>query len=306
MDLRLCEEILSMKEQKSAIILSHYYQIPVIQEIADFVGDSLELSRKATETDSELIVFAGVRFMGETAKILNPTKKVLIPDIETSCSLADSCKLEELESFLKDHSDHVIVSYINCTADIKAISDFVCTSTNAIKVIESIPSDKKIIFIPDKNLGSYIIGKTGRDMILWDGECHVHKAISRYRVADMIKTHKNAKFIAHPECSESLLKLACFVGSTTQLLEFVQRDNSYEFIVATEEGILHKMRKAVPDKVIIPAPTDDHISSCCEYMKLNTLEKLHRCLDKEIYEITIPENIREKAYQPIKRMLELS
>ncbi|MDA0195627.1 MAG: quinolinate synthase NadA [Bacteroidetes bacterium] len=308
-DWEICDEILSLKAQKNAVILAHYYQEPIIQDLADFVGDSLDLSRRAADTNADIIVFAGVHFMAETAKILSPDKKVLIPDLNASCSLAESCSLTEFEKFVKENPGHTIVSYINSSAEIKAKSDFICTSSNAIRVIESIPADERILFLPDKNLGEYLIRKTGRPMTLWDGACSVHEAFSIDKILRLHQKHPKAKFIAHPESERHILKIADFIGSTSSLINFVKMDNSTEYIVATEAGILHQMQKAVPDKTLIPAPAyEDNTCSCseCDFMKMNSVSKLYQCLKNETPEITIPEITRLKAIEPIQRMLALS
>ncbi|UII27526.1 quinolinate synthase NadA [Fulvivirga maritima] len=308
-ELDLVAEIQKLKKEKNAVILAHYYQEAIIQDIADYLGDSLALAKKAAQTDAETIVFAGVHFMAETAKIINPDKKVLLPDLKAGCSLADSCPPDEFKKFIDQHPDHIVITYINCSAEIKTLSDITCTSSNAVQVIESIPKDQPIIFAPDKNLGKYLIKETGRDMLLWDGSCMVHEAFSIERLLDLHKKHPKAKIIAHPESEEPLLKTAQFIGSTAQLLKFVKEDAGEEFIVATEAGILHQMAKEVPNKILIPAPSnEDNTCACseCAYMKLNTLEKLYLCMKYESPEITLSEEVIEKGRRPIERMLSIS
>lgn len=302
-------EIVRLKREKNAVLLAHYYQEPDIQDVADFVGDSLGLSRKAAETDADIIVFAGVHFMAETAKIINPTKKVILPDVNAGCSLAESAPAGPFKEFVDAHPDHIVVTYINCTAEIKAMSDIICTSSNAVDIINSIPKDQKIICAPDRNLGEYLIQQTGRDMLLWDGACMVHEAFAMDKILDLHKENPQAKFIAHPESQQQVLRVASFVGSTEKLLNFVQTDESEEFIVATEAGILHEMQKRVPNKRLIPAPAkEDNTCACseCHFMKMNTLEKLYLCLKNETPEIDVPEDIRKKALVPLERMFELS
>ncbi len=302
------EEILKLKEELSAVILAHYYQQPDIQDIADFVGDSLELSRKAKSTNAGVIVFAGVHFMAETAKILNPEKTVLLPDLEAGCSLAEGCKKEDFEIFVKSHPEHIVITYINSTADVKALSDIICTSSNAEKIIRQIPENQKIIFAPDKNLGKYLIKKTGRKMLLWEGSCIVHETFSERKIIDLKVRNPKAKVIAHPECEEAVLMHADFIGSTSKLLQFVKEDENDSYIVLTETGILHQMKKAVPQKTFIPAPVSDETCSCneCPYMKLNTMEKLYLCMKNKSPEIIIDEELRLKALKPIEKMLEMS
>lgn len=305
----LAEKIKELKEQKNAVILAHYYQEPDIQDVADFVGDSLELSRKAKEAKADIIVFAGVHFMAETAKVLNPTSKVLLPDLMAGCSLSDSCPPEDFKTFCEAHPDHYVISYINCSAEVKALSDIICTSSNAIKIVESVPKGKPIIFSPDRNLGEYVMNQTGREMLLWDGACMVHEAFSMDKLLNLVKEHPEAEVIAHPESETHILKAASFVGSTTALLKHVQSDAHKEFIVATEHGILHQMRKMVTDKKLIPAPAlEDNTCACseCFYMKMNTMEKLYACLKNESPEITLSEELIKKAIIPIDRMLAIS
>lgn len=300
-------EIERLKKEKNAIILAHYYQEPDIQDVADYIGDSLGLAQKARETDADLIVFAGVHFMAETAKILNPTKKVLLPDLKAGCSLADSAPAAPFKAFKEKYPDHVVISYINCTADIKALSDIICTSGNAEKIIESVPKDKKIIFAPDKNLGAYLAKKTGRDMVLWNGACMVHEIFSLEKITKLKVRHPNAKLIAHPECEEAILAVADYIGSTTQLLKYSQTDTNQEYIVATETGILHQMQQASPNKTFIPAPPNNNCAcNDCPHMKLNTLEKLYLCMMYEQPEIKMDETLRLAAKKPMDRMLEIS
>ncbi len=300
-------EIKKLKREKNAILLAHYYQDGDIQDVADFIGDSLGLAQKAAATDASLIVFAGVHFMAETAKILNPNKKVVLPDLNAGCSLADSCPAAPFEAFRKQHPDHIVISYINCTAEIKALSDIICTSSNAEQIVASLPKDQKIIFAPDKNLGRYIAKKTGRDMLLWDGSCMVHEIFSLERIVKLKAQHPKAKFIAHPECETPVLELADFIGSTTALLNYSKKDAAMEYIVGTETGILHQMQKESPDKTFIPAPPNNNCAcNDCPHMKLNTLEKLYICLKHEQPEIILPEDLRSRAEKPIRRMLELS
>lgn len=305
----LISDINYLRKEKNAIILAHYYQIPEIQDLADYVGDSLGLSQQAANTKASMIVFAGVHFMAETAKIINPDKKVVIPDMEAGCSLSESCPADKFEKFILQHPDHKVVTYINCSAEIKALSDVICTSSNAVKIIESFPKDQPIIFAPDKNLGKYIESKIGRKLLLWDGACIVHEAFSIDKLLTLHKEHPKAKIIAHPESEEHILKTASFIGSTAGILKYVNNHPTCEFIVATEAGILHQMVKDVPGVKIIPAPTiENNTCACseCGYMKLNTLEKLHYCLEYEDPEINVPQEIMEKAVVPIKRMLQLS
>jgi quinolinate synthase len=303
------EEILKLKKEKNAVILAHYYQIDEIQEIADFVGDSLALAQKAAETKADMIVFAGVHFMAETAKILNPNKKVLLPDLLAGCSLADSCPPEKFADFKKKYPNHKVVTYINCSADIKALSDIVCTSSNARKIIDSFPEDQPLIFAPDRNLGDYLNKETGRDMLLWDGACMVHEAFSMEKLIDIYKDHPDAELIAHPESEAHMLKVAKYIGSTSGLLSHVRNSKREKFIVATEAGILFQMMQENPDKIIIPAPAkDDNTCACseCAYMKLNTMKKLYLCLKHELPNIEVDKELAKKAILPIERMLELS
>lgn len=305
----LIAAINKLRKEKNAVILAHYYQNSDIQEIADFVGDSLELSKKATTTDAQLIVFAGVHFMAETAKILNPDKKVVLPDLDAGCSLADGCPPEEFRAFIQKHPEHVVVTYINCSAEIKTLSDLVCTSSNAKKIIESIPVNQPIIFAPDKNLGKYLIKETGREMVLWEGSCVVHEAFSFDKLVELYKKYPKAKIAAHPESESHILKLAHFVGSTSGILNYVKNQDAQTFIIATEVGILHKMKKEVSHKTLIPAPAyENNTCACseCAFMKINTLEKLYYCLRDEFPEVKIDENIRKKSLQPIEKMLALS
>lgn len=305
--MNLFQEIERLKKEKNAIILAHYYQEPDIQDVADYIGDSLGLAQQAEKTTADIIVFAGVHFMAETAKILNPTKKVLLPDLKAGCSLADSAPADLFRAFKEKHPNHIVISYINCTADIKALSDIICTSSNAEKIIESVPLDQPIIFAPDKNLGAYLNKKTGRNMVLWDGACMVHEIFSLEKITKLKVRHPNAKMIAHPECEAPLLGIADFIGSTTQLLKYTQQDEAKEFIVATETGILHQMQKSSPEKTFIPAPPDNSCAcNDCPHMKLNTLEKLYLCMEYETPEITMDENLRLASKRPIERMLEIS
>jgi quinolinate synthase len=300
-------QIITLKKKKKAILLAHYYQISEIQELADFVGDSLALSQYAHKTKANIIVFAGVHFMAETAKILNPGKKVIIPDTEAGCSLADSCPPKEFKKFIRKYPGHIIVSYINCSAEIKAMSDVICTSGNAVKIVESFSPNQKIIFAPDKNLGSYINSVTGRNMVLWDGTCEVHDVLKAEMIIKMKEEHPDAKLIAHPECKAVILAMADYIGSTTGLLNFTVKDSARKFIVATETGIIYQMKKFSPDKEFLIVPTDETCScNDCPYMKLNTLPKLLRCLENETPEISLTPELIEKARKPILRMLELS
>ena len=301
---KLIEEI---KKKKNAVILAHYYQVAEIQDIADFVGDSLQLSQRASETDADIIVFAGVHFMAETAKILSPSKVVLLPDLEAGCSLASSAPEKEFSDFVKQHPDHKVITYINCSAAVKTWSDVIVTSSNAVKIVESFPKEQKLIFAPDKNLGAYINGLTGRNMLLWDGACEVHETIRTESILQLKLQNPDAKLIAHPECKQPVLILADFIGSTAAMLDFTAKDSSKKFIVATETGIIHQMQKLSPEKEFIVVPSDETCScNDCPYMKLNTLEKLYLCLLNETPEITLSDEVIEKARKPILRMLELS
>ena len=305
--LDLFAEIARLKKEKNAIILAHYYQDADIQDVADFIGDSLGLSQQAEKTNASIIAFAGVHFMAETAKILNPNKKVVLPDLRAGCSLADACQPEEFAAFKAKHPDHLVISYINCSAEIKAMSDIICTSSNAAIIVKSLPLSQKIIFAPDKNLGRYVIKQTGRDMVLWNGACMVHEIFSLEKIMRLKSAHPNAKLIAHPECEQPVLDVSDYIGSTTGLLNYTKNNPDKEFIVATEAGILHQMIKASPDKTFIPAPPNNSCAcNDCPHMKLNTLEKLYLCLKFELPELTLPEDIRIRALKPIKRMLEIS
>jgi quinolinate synthase len=301
------EEIKKLKVAKNAIILAHYYQEGDIQDVADYIGDSLGLSQQAAKTEADIIVFAGVHFMAETAKILCPQKKVLLPDLKAGCSLADSCPPVAFKKFKEANPNHLIISYINCTAEIKGLTDIVCTSSNAVQIVNSLPKDQPIIFAPDKNLGRYVNKITGRNMLLWDGSCMVHEIFSAKKITQLKHTHPDALFIAHPECEESVLEMADFIGSTTALLNFVVKSNAQEFIVATETGILHEMAKRAPNKTLIPAPPNNNCAcNDCPHMKLNTLEKLHACLKNETPEILMDEVLRKQAEKSIIKMLEIS
>lgn len=303
----LFEAIEKLKKEKNAVILAHYYQDPDIQDIADYIGDSLGLSQQAAATDADMIVFAGVHFMAETAKILSPSKKVILPDLKAGCSLADSCPADEFAKFKAQYPDHIVVSYVNCTAELKTMTDIVCTSTNAVQIIESIPKDQSIIFAPDRNLGAYLIKKTGRDMVLWDGACMVHEIFSLEKITRLMERHPSAKLIAHPECEAPLLEKADYIGSTSGLLKYISENDATEFIVATESGIIHQMRKNAPHKTFIPAPPNNTCAcNDCPHMKLNTLEKIYICMQHELPEIELTDEIIKKAKTPIERMLEIS
>jgi quinolinate synthase len=304
----IVEGIRRLKQETNAVILAHYYQTPEIQELADFVGDSLALAQAADSTDADVILFAGVHFMAETAKILNPQRTVLLPDLDAGCSLADSAPPEKFKAFIDAHPDHLVVSYINCSAEVKAMSDIICTSSNAVRVVNSIPLDRPIIFAPDKHLGAYVQRVTGRELLLWDGECEVHVEISIDKLKLLMGKYPDAKLIAHPECTPEILAEANHVGSTSSLLAFVQGDSARTFIVATEAGILHKMRAAVPDKILIPAPAHaNNTCACseCPYMKLNTIEKIHAALLHGSPEIVMDEPVRERAEIALRRMMQL-
>jgi quinolinate synthase len=302
------KEILRMKKEKNAVILAHFYVTSDLQDIADFVGDSLKLSQEAARTKADVIVFVGVHFMAETAKILSPHKKVLLPDFNAGCSLAESAPADKFAEFIKCYPDHIVINYVNTTAKIKALSDVVVTSTNAKAIVESFPKEQKIIFGPDKNLGNYINSVTGRNMVLWDGACHVHEEFSVEKIVHLKKENTKAKVLAHPECEQPVLIIADHIGSTSSLLKYSQTDKAKSYIVATESGIIHQMKKASPDKTFIPAPPKDSTCGCsdCNFMKLNTMEKLYNCLKYEMPEVTLDEELRKKAEKPIRKMLEIS
>lgn len=305
----LKERILELKKEKNAVILAHYYQESDIQDVADYVGDSLGLSQEATKVHADIIVFAGVHFMAETAKILNPSKKVILPDLNAGCSLAESCPADLFQKFIEAHPGHIVITYVNCSAEVKALTDIVVTSSNAVKIVNSIPKDKPIIFAPDKNLGKYVMEQTGREMLLWDGACVVHEAFSLDKLIELYKQNPGAQIIAHPESETHILKTANYIGSTAGMIEYVKTNPGNKFIVATEVGILHKMKQEVPDKILIPAPSnEDNTCACseCGYMKMNTLQKLYDCLLNETPEIAVPAAVMKKALVPIERMLELS
>ena len=305
--LDLFDEIEKLKKEKNAIILAHYYQDSDIQDIADYIGDSLGLSQQAASTNADVIVFAGVHFMAETAKILCQNKKVLLPDLRAGCSLADSCPPDKFKAFTNKHPDHIVISYINCTAEIKALTDIVCTSSNAVQIVNSLPVDEKIIFAPDKNLGRWVMEKTGRDMLLWNGACMVHEIFSREKITRLKVRYPEAIIIAHPECEQPVLELAEFICSTTALLNYTKKSDAMQFIVATETGILHQMALASPSKTFIPAPPNNNCAcNDCPHMKLNTLEKLYSCLKNESPEIQMNEGVRLKAEKSIRRMLDIS
>ncbi|HAW52048.1 MAG TPA: quinolinate synthase [Flavobacteriales bacterium] len=306
---KYAREIKRMLKEKNAVLLAHYYQEPQIQDLADFVGDSLSLANEAAKSEAKLIVFAGVHFMAETVKIMNPDKTVVVPDLSASCSLAESCTADSFKEFIDSHPDHTVVSYINTTADVKAISDIICTSSNAEKIIRSIPEEQPIIFGPNKNMGKYLNEKTGRNMLLWDGICVVHEAFALNKITELVKQYPEAKIIAHPESHASILKIASFIGSTSALIKYAREDNATTYIVATEVGILHKMKMQVADKKLIPAPiAEDNSCACseCAYMKLNTLEKLYYCIKNENPKVELTEQLRTSALRPIERMLEIS
>jgi quinolinate synthase len=305
--LDLFAEIQRLKKERNAVVLAHYYQEPDIQDVADYIGDSLGLAQQAAKTDADVIVFAGVHFMAETAKILNPTKKVLIPDMHAGCSLSDSCPPDQFRAFKEQHPDHLVISYINCSAEIKAMSDIICTSSNARKIVESLPADQPIIFAPDRNLGAYINKVTGRNMLLWDGACMVHELFSLEKITRLKERHPEALLIAHPECEDPVLRIADFIGSTSQLLQYAEEQPAQSFIVATETGILHQMQQRSPGKTFIPAPPDNSCAcNDCPFMKRNTLEKLYLCMEYGEPEIIMDEGLRQAAERPIRRMLELS
>ncbi len=306
--INLVEEINKLRKEKNAIILAHYYQTGDIQDVADFVGDSLALAQWASKTTADIIVLCGVHFMGETAKILSPDKKVLVPDLNAGCSLADSCPASEFAEFVKQHPDHTVISYVNTTAAVKAVTDIVVTSTNAKQIVESFPTDTKIIFGPDRNLGNYINSITGRNMLLWNGACHVHEQFSLEKILELKKQYPEAEIITHPECKQPIIQVSDFVGSTAALIRYTTKSDKKQFIVATESGVIHEMKKKNPDKEFIPAPPNDSTCACneCNFMRLNTMEKLYNCLKYEMPEIYIDEDIQKKAVKPIQRMLEIS
>lgn len=304
----LIAEINKLKVEKNAVIMAHYYQTGDIQDIADFVGDSLALAQRAITTEADIILLSGVHFMAETAKILNPDKKVILPDLKAGCSLADSCPPEAFSEFVKKHADHTVISYVNTTADIKALTDIVCTSSNALKIVESLPKDEKIIFAPDRNLGNYINSKTNRNMVIWDGACHVHEEFSLERILELKEQNPEAKIIAHPECEKPILLVAEHIGSTASLLNFTRTNDAGKYIVATESGILHQMRKYNPEKEFIAAPPKDSTCACndCNFMKLNSMEKIYNALFYEVPEISMDKNLMDRARKPILRMLQIS
>ena len=306
--IQIVDEIQRIRKEKNAVILAHFYQEGEVQDIADYVGDSLGLSQQAAATDADIILFAGVHFMAETAKILAPQKKVLIPDLQAGCSLADSCPPDKFAEFKEKYPDHTVISYVNTTAEIKALTDIICTSTNALEIVRSLPADEKIIFAPDRNLGNYIQSITGREMKIWDGACHVHEEFSLERILELKEEHPDAQIIAHPECEKPILIVADHIGSTTSLLNYTKRDPGKEYIVATESGILHQMKKASPHKTFIPAPPKDSTCACndCKYMKLISLKKIYNTLKYELPEITLEQGLMEKARGSIVRMLEIS
>ena len=305
----LQEEIRQLAKEKNALILAHYYQADEIQEVADFIGDSLDLSRKAKATDKEIIVFAGVKFMAETAKILNPDKKVLLPDLSAGCSLADNCPPDQFKQFIDAHPGHVVVSYINCSAEVKALSDVICTSSNAETIVSKIPADRRIVFAPDANLGRFVMKKTGRELVLWQGACVVHEAFSIDKLITLMTKNPGAKVVAHPEAEDHILKVADFVGSTRKMIDYVKASGEETFIIATEAGILYQMQKEAPGKTLLAAPShEDNTCACseCAFMKVNTLEKLYNCLLHETPQIILEENLIKKAIIPLERMLEWS
>ena len=307
-ELDIYKEIDRMRKEKNAVILAHYYQEGEIQDIADFVGDSLALSQQAEKTNADIILFAGVHFMAETAKILSPGKKVLIPDLNAGCSLADSCPTDEFKSFIDEYPGYTVISYVNTTAEIKALTDIICTSSNAMQIVNSLPKEEKIIFAPDRNLGNYIKSVTGRDMVIWQGACHVHEEFSLERILEIKESEPDAKIIAHPECEKPILIVADHIGSTSSLLNYTKKDDAVKYIVATESGIIHQMKKSNPHKTFIPAPPKDSTCACndCNFMKLITIKKLYNCLKYELPEVKVDEDIRMKAVHSIKRMLEIS
>lgn len=305
--LDLIEEIQRLKKEKNAVILAHYYQDAEIQDLADYIGDSLGLSQQAAKTDADVIVFAGVHFMAETAKILSPSKKVLLPDLKAGCSLSDSCPPHLFAKFKEQYPNHLVITYVNCTAELKALSDIVCTSSNAVQIVESLPADQKIIFGPDRNLGDYVKKKTGRDLVLWNGACMVHEIFSREKIENLRAEYPGAKFIAHPECEDHILAEADYIGSTSGMLKYTIEDEANTYIVATESGILHQMQKSSPHKTFIPAPPNNACAcNDCPHMKLNTLEKLYNCMKYDQPEIILPEDVIVRAQKPIERMLEIS
>ena len=305
--LDLFEAIQKLKREMNAVILAHYYQEPDIQDIADYIGDSLGLSQQAAKTDADVIVFAGVHFMAETAKILNPNKLVLLPDLAAGCSLADSCPPDAFAAFKASHPDHLVISYINCTAEIKAMSDIICTSSNAVQIVRQIPKDQPIIFAPDRNLGRYVIEQTGRDLLLWEGSCIVHETFSEKKIVQLKIQHPEAEVLAHPECEPSVLRHANYIGSTTALLKYCQQSNAETFIVATEPGIIHQMQKEAAHKRFIPAPPTNNCNcNECPFMRLNTLEKLYWAMENRTPEITMSQDIRLEALRPLQRMLDMS
>ena len=306
--IELVASINHLKKEKNAVIMAHYYQMGDIQDIADYVGDSLALAQWAAKTDADIIVLCGVHFMGETAKILSPSKKVLVPDMNAGCSLADSCPAVDFEAFIKAHPGHTVISYVNTTAAVKALTDVVVTSTNAKKIVDQFPKDAKLIFGPDRNLGNYINSVTGREMVLWDGACHVHEQFSVEKLVSLKEANPEALILAHPECKQTVLLMADFIGSTQALLNFATSSDKTQFIVATESGILHEMQKKNPDKTFIPVPPNDSTCACneCSFMRLNTLEKLYQCLLNETPEILVDEEVRVKAVKPILKMLDMS
>jgi quinolinate synthase len=302
----LLKHIQKLKEKNNVVILAHYYQEPEIQDMADFVGDSLDLSKKAARTKADVILFCGVHFMAETAKIVNPTKKVLLPDMNAGCSLADSAPADEFRAWLKQYPDHMVISYINCSAEVKAMSDIICTSANAQRVIESVPKDKKIVFAPDRLLGQYMIKKTGREMVLWNGTCQVHEIFSERELVRIKERHEDALVLAHPECDENILVHADFIGSTSALIKQVNKTNNKQYIIATEPGVIHHMQKHNPDKAFIPLPTNTGCAcNECPHMRLNTMEKIVNSLENMHYEITLDEDLRIRALKPLNRMLEI-